>query len=178
MFFENATIDIVTRGVVLSLLAMMWVIALVRVLGLRSFSKMTAFDFVMTIATGSLLAGAAQSTDWAGFMQSMIAMAGLFMFQFLAASARKHSQVAEFVLQNEPVFLMRNGRMIDEALNQTRVKASDVYAKLREANALKLADVHAVVLETTGDISVLHGGSAPDACVIEDVRQHASSASQ
>jgi len=29
--------------------------------------------------------------------------------------------------------------------------------KLREANAVKMEDVQAVVLETTGDISVLHG---------------------
>lgn len=34
---------------------------------------------------------------------------------------------------------------------------NDVYAKLREANVLSLDQVRCVVLETTGDISVMHG---------------------
>lgn len=169
MFFDNATADLMTRGLVLGFLIMLWVIVLVRMLGLRSFSKMTAFDFVMTIASGSILAGATQSTDWAGFWQSVLALGSLFLFQYVAAFARRRSEVAEHVLQNEPVFLMKNGKLIEEALEKTRVEASDVYAKLREANAIHLENVHAVVLETTGDISVLHGGLPPDDQIVTDV---------
>ena len=33
----------------------------------------------------------------------------------------------------------------------------DIYGKLREANVLDFDQVQAVVLESTGDISVLHG---------------------
>lgn len=169
MFLEDATADFIARGCILSFLAMVWVLTLVRVLGLRSFSKMTAFDFVMTIATGSLLAGAAQATDWQGFGKAIVGMTGLFLFQYMAAIARRRSDIAELILQNEPVFLMKNGRLIEAALKETRVKASDIYAKLREANALRLEDVHAVVLETTGDISVLHGGSPPDDQILAGV---------
>ena len=148
---------------------MVWGLTLVRLLGLRSFSKMTAFDFVMTIATGSRLAGTAQATDWEGFGQVIVGMTGLFLFQCLAALARRRSDIAELVLQNEPVFLMKDGQLIEAALKKMRVKASDVYAKLREANALRLKEVHAVVLETTGEISVLHGGSPPDDEILADV---------
>lgn len=114
---------------------MVWVLMLVRLLGLRSFSKMTAFDFVMT-PTGFLLAGAAQASDWKGLGQAVVGITGLFLFQYLAAVARRRSHMAELVLQNEPVFLMKDGEFIEAALKSTRVKSSDVYAKLREANAL------------------------------------------
>ena len=50
------------RGVVLAAGALFWVLVLVRIVGLRSFSKMTAFDFVATVAIGSLLASAAAAT--------------------------------------------------------------------------------------------------------------------
>lgn len=53
--------------------------------------------------------------------------------------------------------LMLDGEFIDEALRRTRVSRADVMAKLRGANATKIASVKAVVLETTGDISVLYG---------------------
>ena len=50
---------------------------------------------------------------------------------------------------------MYDGKVIDKALNVSRVAESDLF-KLREANVLELNQVRAVVLETTGDISVLH----------------------
>ena len=157
MFFEETWLDIVTRGFILSAAAIIWIVILIRVNGLRSLSKMTNFDFVMTIALGSLTAGASQATDWQGFAQQMAAMAGLFLVQFASARVRKLSDTAESILQNEPVFLMRNGEFLEAAMKSTRVAKSDLIAKLREANALEISKVRAVVLETTGDVSVLHG---------------------
>ena len=48
----------VVRGFVLTAVAVLWTVLLVRIVGLRAFSKMTSFDFVATIATGSLIAQA------------------------------------------------------------------------------------------------------------------------
>ena len=157
MFVENTHLDFFIRGLILSTIAMCWVVVLVRVNGLRSFSKMTNFDFVMTVAIGSLLAGAGQSSSWSTFAQALTAMAALFVVQYVAARLRKSSDRFESAIQNTPVILMRDGRILDEALQETRVAESDLIAKLREANVLDFEDVRAVVLETTGDISVLHG---------------------
>lgn len=118
---------------------------------------MTNFDFVMTVAMGSLLAGASQSTDWPPFIQTISAMVGLFFVQWLAARLRKASATFEAAIENTPVLLMRDGQIIDAAMRQTRVGRDDLFAKLREANVLDLSEVRAVVLETTGDVSVLHG---------------------
>lgn len=49
MFIADPTLDVLLRGLVLTTLSMVWVVMLVRVNGLRSFSKMTNFDFVMTV---------------------------------------------------------------------------------------------------------------------------------
>ena len=139
------------------MLALTFVIILVRVNGLRSFSKMTNFDFVVTVAVGSLLASASLATGWATFTQALFAMAALFVMQFLVSRLRKVFALFESLLQNEPIVLMRDGEIFEEALNATRVARGDLIAKLREANVLKFSDVRAVILETTGDISVLHG---------------------
>ena len=58
MFTSFEQFDLVLRGLLLTAAGMIWIVLLVRIVGLRSFSKMTNFDFVMTVATGSLLAGA------------------------------------------------------------------------------------------------------------------------
>ena len=88
MIFDTTWLDIAARGIILAAAAILWVVVLVRINGLRSLSKMTNFDFVMTVALGSLVAGAAQASDWKAFAQAMVAMAGLFLVQFLAARIR------------------------------------------------------------------------------------------
>ena len=170
MFFGHPMADIIARGMVLSCVALVWVIVLVRIVGLRSLSKMTPFDFVMTVALGSLVAGAAQADTWLKFAQPLSAMAGLFVAQWIAATLRRKSGRFQDLIQNEPLLLMRDGKILDEAMRQSRVTKSDLVAKLREANVLDYSDVRAVVLESTGDVSVLHGAKL-DENLIEDVRR-------
>lgn len=148
----------------------MWVVLLVRIVGLRSFSKMTSFDFVMTIAMGSLVGSSARVTDWTAFIQALAGMAALFAVQWGTAHLRKASKTASDLIQNEPIMLMRDGRIIESALDETRVSRANLLAKLRAANVRDLADVRAAVLETTGDVTVLHGDSLQE-ILIEDVKQ-------
>lgn len=169
MFGLTPYADAILRGLVLGTVALLLIIVLVRGIGLRSFSKMTAFDFVITIATGSLLATAATATEWSGFLQTLVAIAALMGVQVALALVRRASDAAGQAMENAPLLLMRDGAFIEAALAESRVKRADVYAKLREANALDLASVRAVVLETTGDISVLAGDTV-DAALLDGVR--------
>lgn len=163
MFFDTVILDAIAKGALLSALGLSWIILLVRIVGLRSFSKMTNFDFVMTVAMGSLLAGASQSNNWAGLLQTMVAMACLFGVQYLVSTFRQRSNKFDELVQNTPVLLMRDGVILHDALRATRVSEEDLIAKLREANAIDFSTVHAAVLETTGDVSVLHGKHVDDA---------------
>lgn len=157
MFFDNTILDAIFKGAVLSALGLTYIIFLVRLVGLRSFSKMTNFDFVMTVAMGSLLAGASQSETWPGLLQTLTAMTSLFAVQYAVSGLRRQSPKFDALVQNTPVLLMKNGVISHDALRATRVTEEDLIAKLREANALDISAVRAVVLETTGDVSVLHG---------------------
>lgn len=170
MFFESAMADAVARGAILSIAALLWVILLVRIVGLRSFSKMTSFDFIMTIAMGSLVGSSARVTEIAQFVQACAAMAGLFLIQWLIAQGRKLWDPFGGLVQNEPLLLMRNGEVLDKALDASRVARDDLMAKLREANVQDVASVRAVVLETTGDVTVLHGDRL-EPTLIEGVRR-------
>ena len=158
MFGLPDWLDAVVRGLALSGLTLGVIVVLVRVVGLRSFSKMTAFDFVITLATGSLLAtGAGSVTSWPNLLQALVAIAVLMGLQVALAFIRKATGPSNSVLENAPLLLMRDGVFIDEAMQKSRVSRDDVLAKLRGANVMHFEEVRAVVLETTGDISVLHG---------------------
>jgi uncharacterized membrane protein YcaP (DUF421 family) len=157
MFFDGPVSDAIAKGSLLSTFGLAWIILLVRIVGLRSFSKMTNFDFVMTVAMGSFLAGASQSETWPGLLQTLTAMVCLFAVRFGVSSLRQRYSCFDDFVQNTPILLMKDGVILHDALIKTRVSEEDLIAKLREANVLSLSSVRAVVLETTGDISVLHG---------------------
>jgi uncharacterized membrane protein YcaP (DUF421 family) len=169
MFTDLLPLDLLLRAALLSAVTLFWVIVVVRVIGLRSFSKMTPVDFVTTLAVGSLLAGAAQADAWPKFWQPVLAIAALLTLQALFARARERSGWLREASQNTPVLLMRNGAFIPDAMRAHRVVQTDIMAKLRGANVADLAQVHAVILETTGDISVLHGPNGMEEVLLADV---------
>ena len=141
-------------------------ITVIRIVGLRSLSKMSSFDFVVTVALGSTVATvAATSTSlWAG----ALAFITLLSAQWLVARLRRHARFSAIV-DNEPRLLMVGSNFVDSNLRTTRVTHDDVFAKLREANVTDLSQVLAVVLETTGDTSVLHGAGPLDDALLPGV---------
>ena len=157
MFTDSHIPDALLRILILGPVSLIWIACVVRMIGLRSFSKMTAFDFITTVATGSLLANSASAGTWTDFFISNAAVLALLGTQATIAAMRVRSVKWLGVIENEPILLMRDGKMLHETMKKTRVAEPDLRAKLREANVLELSQVRAVVLETTGDISVLHG---------------------
>ena len=53
-------------------------------------------------------------------------------------------------------------RTLHKAMAEKRVPESDAWGRLHKAKVLHLGEVRAVALETTGDISVLHGDNLDD----------------
>ncbi len=167
--FDSAIANAAVEGAVWVVAALAWVVVLARVVGLRSFAKMSAFDFVATVATGSLLASAATSSDPAGFARAIAAMTALFAAQWAIAWARQRWEPVRHLIDNRPRVLLKNGEFDDRALAETRVARSDIWAKLREADVDTKAEVDAVVLEATGEFSVLSGDELSDE-MLDDVR--------
>jgi uncharacterized membrane protein YcaP (DUF421 family) len=140
-------------------------ILLTRVSGLRSFSKLSAFDFAITVAIGSLV-GAILAMEDPPLLQGIVALAALYASQMGVAVLRQRSTLLKDIVDNEPLLLMDGREIIEENLRRGRMTEADLYAKLREANVISLDEVRAVVMETTGDVSVLHAD--PDGPELED----------
>lgn len=160
----------VVRGLLLTFIAVLWTVLLVRLVGLRAFSKMNSFDFVATIATGSLIAQAGTRAQWDEYLQAMVAILGVFLVQWLLSRARQRWDRVGSLIRNEPVLLMDRGKFLEAAMAETRVSRSNMLEKLRSAGVTDVSEVRAVVLETTGDISVIRGGNL-DESLLDGVRR-------
>ncbi|MDO6852603.1 DUF421 domain-containing protein [Cellulophaga lytica] len=142
--------------VILSILAIFTiVIVITRISGLRTFAKMSSFDFASTIAIGSILASIVLNSSQS-IAKGAIALGGIILFQSVFSYCKRNFEWFNNLFTNKPMLLMDNGEFILNNLRKTNVDAKDVYAKLREANVKDKSEVLAVILESTGDISVLH----------------------
>lgn len=146
------------------------VLVYTRLAGLRSFAQMSGFDFAVNIALGSLMATTAVSES-PSLAQGVVAMGTLFAVQMLIATARRHRH-ARYGVNNRSLLLMEGPEFIEESLRRGRVTRDDVRFKLREANVFRYEQVRAVVLETSGEITVLHAedDATVDADILTDVR--------
>lgn len=147
--------DIIVPTIVSATLIYVLIIVYTRIFGLRSFSKMSSFDFAMTIAVGSLLASTAV-TKSTTVLQGGVALFSLFFLQTAIAFLRRKAKWFSQTIDNQPILLMHGQHILHENLKKAHLSESDLRAKLREANVLNYSQVKAVVFETTGDISVLH----------------------
>lgn len=147
------------------------IIAFTRLQGLRSFSKMSGFDFAVTVSFGSILASAVTSPG-TPVWQPLAALAALFALQWAMSRGRVQSAGLRSMLDNAPRVVMRGSEIDEAALRHVGMTREDLAAKLREANVITLDEVHSVIVEATGDVSVLHGTAAdePDEFVMCGVR--------
>ena len=144
--------------VLLSLVLLYLVILVcIRLMGLRSLSKMSGTDFITTIALGSLLAGAVANPDPSA-VQAAAGLVGLFALMLASAWIRRHVPWATRLMDNQPIYLMKGPRVLEQNLDSANVTLDDLHRKLRESGVWNYEQVIAVVFERTGDVSVLTRG--------------------
>ena len=137
-----------------SFLIFLLVIMVTRIIGLRSFAKFTVYDFAITIAIGSIISSTLTSST--SVAHGFTAIAGLLGLAYLFSALQRKFSLLNSFISNRPLLLMDGPEIIHQNLKSARVHEDQLIAKLREANVYNFNQVIAVVLETTGDISVLH----------------------
>lgn len=143
-----------------SVLIFVVVIILTRIIGLRSFAKFTAYDFAFTIAIGSIISSTLTSSTTVA--HGATAIASLLVLTFLFSFLQRRFPALNSLISNKPLLLMKGNHILESNLKHARIDKSQLVAKLREANVINFDQVLAVVLESTGDISVLHRASSSD----------------
>ncbi len=137
------------------------VILITRVFGLRTFAKMSSFDFASTIAVGSVLASIVLNANYS-LLKGAVVLVAIIGFQTLFSYLVRTNSHFKRWFTNKPQIIMWNGKILHKRLEACNVGESDLIAKLREANVHDFTEVKAVIFESTGDVSVIHNNSDKD----------------
>jgi len=151
MLFEASAVSHILTVGPLAYLAM---IVLLRVSGKRALSKMNAFDFVVTVALGSILATVVLD-EQVSLLEGVVAIAVLLVGQFVITFLSSRSKLVTKAVKANPVLVYGKDGLLESNLKQERVNREEVLAAVRNAGYPSLEAVDAVILETDGSFSVL-----------------------
>ena len=145
------------RVVLTAPIAYAGLVALLRVSGKRSVAKLSAFDLVVTVALGSMLASIVLSPETA-LAEGVAGIGVLVTLQWVVASVTARSRVAGSIVKARPRIVARDGKVVEGALKRENLGPDEVLAALRKRGQRSLRDVLAVVLESDGTLSVIPDG--------------------
>ena len=156
------------RVVLLALGTYVLLIAALRVAGAQALAKMSAYDLVITVALGSIVATIPLSSGvtLADGLAVVVTYLGL---QALMRTVIKHWPTGRRVVKNPPALVLWDGHMLDEPMRRVNVTDHEVRAAVRKAGMASLAQVQAVVLENDGEWSVVGRTEAQELTALRDV---------
>jgi uncharacterized membrane protein YcaP (DUF421 family) len=156
------------RTILVGVLAYFGLVALLRVSGKRTLSKMNAFDLVVTVALGSTLSTILLSKDVA-LAEGLVAFIVLIALQYIVAWLSVRSALVRKLVKSEPTLVLFRGRFLEGALRQQRVTEAEVIAAVRAQGAVALDEIEAVVLETDGSLTAMRGPAPPQGSALTTV---------
>ena len=157
MFF-NRWADL-GRTVLVGVLAYLLLIAFLRVSGKRTLSKMNAFDLIVTVALGSVLASVILSKDVA-LAEGAVAFLTLIGLQFAITWLSVRSEKIAGFVKAEPTLLLHEGKYLPAAMKRERVLEAEIRAAVRSQGLSSVEQAQAVVLETDGSFNVVKKSDA------------------
>lgn len=143
-----------SHTLVVGTLGYILIIFLLRISGKRTLSKWNSFDFVVTIAFGSILAAMLLSKS-TSLAQAGLGFGLLVLYQFILTWLAARSGIVQKLIKAKPTLLFYDGQFIHNHLQQERIAEGEVLAAIRSQGIGDLNQVDAVILETDGSFSVI-----------------------
>ena len=160
-------------GIALSVIGFYFCLILfTRIVGLRSFSKLSSYDLAMTVGIGSILASTVLSKS-TSLLQGVFAIGMLFTLQAVLSIIRRKFKPFKALIDNQPIILMANGAYLYDNLKEAKLSENDIKQILRKNGIKSKSEVFAVIMETTADISVIKSSdTSPDWSLFDDIRDN------
>lgn len=129
-------------------------VVFLRVTGSRTLSSMNAFDFVVTVAIGSAFGRALTAKDVA-LAEAVVAFGLLVSLQYAVTWIQVRWPSFGRLVTNPPALLYFRGEFLDDAMGRQRVSRPELRTAVRKEQVGSLEAVEAVVLESSGEFSVI-----------------------
>jgi uncharacterized membrane protein YcaP (DUF421 family) len=142
--------DIALRAVALYA----FVIVLLRTMGRREISTLSAVDLVVLIILGDAIQQGLTQDDYS-VTGAIIAVSTIAALQVGTSYVSFRSRRARRVLEGEPIVIVQDGKLIERSLKRERLTEDEVAEEMRAQQIASVEDVEWGILETNGTMSFI-----------------------
>ncbi|HYD93815.1 MAG TPA: YetF domain-containing protein [Noviherbaspirillum sp.] len=133
----------------------LFLLVLFRLLGKRSLSELSAFDFILFLIISEAIQNALVDDDKSLVMGLTVILTFLLLDLGLSALKARFNAFEKFA-EGVPLLLVDHGKVIEQNMKKSRVTYSDILQTARESQGLeRMSQVKYAVLETSGAISII-----------------------
>jgi len=123
-------------------------------MGRKEISQMTFFNFASAIAIGEIAASLVVD-DHLSITNGIYALTGWSLYTILMSYFDIKTVNARKLLIGSPIILIKEGKIIAQALHKCRLDLDSLKAMLRQKSVFSIAEVDYAIFETDGKLSVL-----------------------
>lgn len=142
-------------------------IVLVRLVGPRSLSSLSSFDFACAVALGAVLGRTVLLAD-PTLMIGIVALLSFFAMQGLLGALRQSRRLDRWI-NRPPLMLVDDGALLRDNMRKAHIVEDEIRYALRCHGARNLQNVRCVVLERNGSLTVITSSDGLDPWLLEDV---------
>jgi uncharacterized membrane protein YcaP (DUF421 family) len=129
-----------------------FVIFVMRVIGRRELSSLSAVDLVLLIVLGDAIQQGLTQDDYS-VTGAVIAVSTIAAVQVGSSYLGFRSSRARKVLEGEPIVIVQDGKLIDKNLKRERMTSDEVAEEMRMQQIASFDEVQWAIVENNGQIS-------------------------
>ncbi len=126
----------------------------------RTLAEMSAFDFIAAVAVGAIV-GRVPNSSTTSYIAGAMTLVTVLLAHRIISKLRQVPSIA-LLFDHPPRVLVSGGQVVDSQLRRSGLTKDDLYGLLRQQGILQMADVHLVIFEQRGKLSVIRRSDLRD----------------
>lgn len=131
-----------------------FVLIAIRLMGKREIGQLQPYELVVTIMIADVASLPMQNVS-IPLIQGVVPILGLLFAQIVASILSFKSKFIHKYISGKPTILVANGKIIEENLKKQKYSLEALLEQIRVCGYPSLLDLDYVILETSGQISVI-----------------------
>lgn len=167
IFFDSW--DSIIRTAIISVVAYIGLVLMLRVAGNRPLTQLNAFDFIVNVAIGSTLATVMLNKDIV-LADGLLTFAMLIGLQLIISYFSRKSPKFNEAIKTRSILLFYNGEFLETEMKKHLLSKDELLQAIRSQGIGNLDQVKAVILETNGSFSVIKNNTKEIESVFTDIK--------
>lgn len=159
----------------LTIISFVTLFVFIRISGKRTLAKFNAFDFVVTVTLGSVLAY--MMLGQVNLAEGTVVLFIIIAMQLLFAKLSRRSHVMDRVLNASPKLLFYQGLYLHDNMEKEMVSKDEIVSAIRQRGLADISKVLAVVIEPNGEMSIIEGSKAGGSSTLDELEKTVQDAS-